>query len=124
MEHMDGEAWRQERVDDDGGKHPSFHDIFFGDPLDVDPESSSRAKMEPAKPGQQGSLNIKPREKAADVVTDFSQFVGRAGGTGKADPNKAMMVERAKHRAEQGQKPSIRIAPQEGGGLSVETDHQ
>lgn len=100
MEHTDKEVWDKE-----------FRPVFFPDPDQI-PRQASKAKLADAKPGQEGSLNIKPKAEKV-VVTDLSQFIGRAGGTGKADPNKAVMRQRAR-------KADIKIAPDAEGNLTVD----
>lgn len=121
QEHTDAEAWREERRGENGEWiGPSYHDIFYGQPERIERQQESRAKLAPAEKGQQGSLNIKPREKPAQAVTDISQFLGRAGATGKADPNKAVLAEKA--RAKAAPTKTITIAPDDAGGLDVSTE--
>ena len=119
QEHTDAEAWREERRDENGAYiGPSYHDVFYGQPERLERAQESRAKLAPAEKGQQGSLNIKPREKPAQPVTDISQFLGRAGATGKSDPNKAVLAEKARSKAKPAK--TITIAPDDAGGLSVD----
>lgn len=104
MEHTDGEVWEKE-----------YRDTFFGDPKAQQSKHISQAKLAPAVKGQAGSLNIKPKAKEEKVmVTDLSQFFGRAGSTGKSDPNKAALASKAKAKT------TIRIAPDEGGNMTVD----
>lgn len=106
MEHTDSDVWAKE-----------YKPIFFPDPGEVT-RQSSKAKLAEAKPGQQGSLNIKRAE--AKPVTDLAQFLGRAGGTGKSDPNKAALAKIAKARSDSAA-PAIRIGPDDAGNLSLDT---
>lgn len=100
MEHTDADVWERE-----------FKPVFFPDPGQM-PQQASKAKLAEAKPGQEGKLNIE--RKAEPVkVTDLSQFLGRAGQTGKADPNKAVLAQRPG-------KPAITISPDDSGNLTVE----
>lgn len=103
MQHVDSEVWDKE-----------YKDIFFGDPKQHEMRQQAQARMAPAQAGQQGSLNIKPVEKKI-TEGDLSQFFGRAGGAGKADPNKAVARERAKRAP-------LTIGPDTEGNLSVSTD--
>lgn len=104
MEHTDAEVWEKE-----------YKDTFFGDPKVQQARQVSQAKLAPAEKGKPGSINIKKPEKPAEIVTDISQFLGRAGATGKPDPNKAALAEKAKSRA------AITIGPDADGNLSVDT---
>jgi len=101
MEHTDNDHWQEK-----------YAKVFFGDPADYEREQRSKTLLKPAVPGQQGSLNIRPSE--AKPVTDLSQFLGRAGGTGKADPNKAALAKVAQSKA------AIKIGPDESGNLSLD----
>jgi hypothetical protein len=104
MEHTDGEVWAEK-----------FRPIFFPtDDENPQRQQAAKAKLAPAVAGQQGSLNITPKAEPVKV-TDLSQFLGRAGSTGKVDPNKATLA--AKARA----KSAIKIAPDENGDLSIDT---
>jgi hypothetical protein len=117
QEHHDAEAWREERRDENGSLiGPSYHDVFYGQPDLIQRQQESRAKLAPAQKGQQGSLNIAPREKPAQAVTDISQFLGRAGATGKADPNKAVIAEKARKTGKPVTK--ITIAQDDEGGVT------
>lgn len=103
MEHTDGEVWAEK-----------FRPIFFPTP-EENPERAgvSKAKLAPAVAGQQGSLNITPKAEPVKV-TDLSKFLGRAGSTGKVDPNKATLAAKARAKA------PIRITPDENGDLSID----
>lgn len=102
MEHTDGEVWDKE-----------YKDTFFGDPKKAAAQNGlAQAKLAPAVKGQAGSLNITPKE--SKPVTDLSQFLGRAGSAGRTDPNKAAIAAKAKAKT------TLRIAPDEGGNLTVE----
>ncbi len=102
MEHTDGEVWERE-----------YRPIFFPDPGAM-PQQSSKAKLAEAQPGQEGSLNIKPKSEPVKV-TDLSQFLGRAGSAGKADPNKDVLRAKAQSKAA-----DITIGPDTDGNLSVD----
>ncbi len=103
MEHTDGEVWEAK-----------LRPVFFPTD-DENPAAStaSKAKLAPAVSGQPGSINIKPKAEPIKV-TDISQFIGRAGSTGKADPNKAALAAKARAKA------AIKIAPDSNGDLSVD----
>lgn len=102
MQNCDSDTWDKE-----------YKDLFFGDPDEHKRREAARQRIAPAKPGQRGSLNIKPTE--SKPVDDMSQFFGRAGGSGKADPNKAVIrdISEAKRKA------AFTIGPDGDGDLSI-----
>ena len=105
MEHTDSDVWDKE-----------LRPKFFPTEDDPDPSQEKRAKLADAKPGQQGSLNIKPKANPV-AVTDLSQFLGRAGSAGKSDPNKAALRAKA---SKPEQDASISIRPDAEGNLKVD----
>lgn len=102
MQNCDAETWDKE-----------YKDLFFGDPDEHKRRQVSRQRIAPSKPGQRGSLNID--RKQAKPVGDMSQFFGRAGDAGKADPNKAAVREIAESK----RKAAFTIAPDGDGDLSI-----
>lgn len=106
MEHVDGEVWDRE-----------YKSVFFPDPDAPQHQPVVKAKLADAKPGVEGSLNIKvPEEKVKVTMADLDGFFGRAGSSGKSDPNKAVLRAKAEQR-----KASITIGPDADGNLSVDT---
>jgi len=103
MQNCSEEAWNAD-----------YKDTFFGDPAKHQMIAASRQRLAPAQDGQQGSLNIQRKE--AKPVGDMSQFLGRAGSAGKADPNKAAQREISERRA------AMTIGPDADGNLSVDVD--
>lgn len=103
MLNVDTETWQKD-----------YKDIFFGDPKAHQMREEAKRRMAPAQKGQEGSLNIQRKE--AKPVPDMSQFFGRAGGAGKADPNKAAQKEIADRKA------AMTIGPDADGNLSVTTE--
>lgn len=102
MQNCDSETWDKE-----------YKDIFFGDPDEHKRREEARRRIAPSKPGQRGELNITKRD--AKPVADMSQFFGRAGNAGKADPNKAAIREISEAR----HKPAFTIAPDDDGNVTV-----
>jgi hypothetical protein len=105
MQNCDPETWDKE-----------YKDLFFGDPKQHEARREAQRRIAPSQPGQRGSLNIVKKE--AKPVGDMSQFFGRAGDAGRADPNKAAIREIAEAK----RKPAFTIAPDGDGDLSISSN--
>lgn len=102
MQNCDSEIWDKE-----------YKDVFFGDPDDHKRREDAKRRITPSQSGQRGSLNIV--KKDAKPVGDMSQFFGRAGNAGKADPNKAAIREISDAK----RKPAFTIAPDDDGNVMI-----
>lgn len=105
MQNCDSETWDKE-----------YKDIFFGDPDQHKRRQEAQRRIAPSQPGQRGSLNIAKKE--SKPIGDMSQFFGRAGDAGKADPNKAALREISESK----RKAAFTIAPDGDGDLSVSSN--